>query len=331
MISVLVSALALLVSPSPEHDCRFEGPPRVAVGQALVAWDRLDRARIRSRQPVQPTVQVFDLRCQYTLSPTQKGVFRAGGRSFRPRAFPHGGMIDVGDGNPFPVGERAFATTGDTGEDTVFVIALPEVWAADVDDPRDPNLLFMAVFMHEFAHVQHMAGLSAGFEALEAAGYSAFALGDDVMQRTFEQNPEYTAAWQQEMDVLLAAATSPDQDAVAVNLSEARNLMSTRRARWLSGPDHTGWADADNLFLTMEGSGQWAAYSWLVDPQGGDLSAEAALAFMRTRWWSQEAGMMLMLALDRLTPEWPSLTFGSEAATLDHLLARALDGIPADP
>lgn len=69
----------------------------------------------------------------------------------------------------------------------------------------------------------------------------------------------------------------------------------------------------------------------MTDPQGGGLPPEAALAAMRTRWWSQEEGMMILLAIDKLFPNWPSLTFGPDGLTIDALIVRALSEGPDQP
>lgn len=329
-MSGLTLALTFLTLPAPAADCAFEGAPREAVDRALTAWNRLDAARIHAADPARPVIQVFDLKCQYALTPSDGGDFRVEDRSFDVRAFAHNGMIDIGDGDPSPVGKTAFATNNEGGGPPVFVIALPEVWAADTADRRDAGQLFMAVFMHEFSHVQHMAGLNARFEALAASGYSGMRLGDDAVQRTFASDPDFVAAYRQEMEVLTAAATAPDRETTTAKLAEARALIAARRERWFSSPDRAGWASADDVFLTLEGAGQWAAYSWMTDPQGGGLSPDAAFAAMRTRWWSQEQGMMLMLAIDRLLPEWPTLSFGSDGVTINALLDRAL-GAAAQP
>lgn len=323
-LALLLSALAGPASAQTTH-CTFSGVPHHAVDRALGAWDRLDRERINTDRQARPAIHVFDSACLYALAPSESGAVQVGLRSFDVRAFAHEGLIDIGDGDPSPVGKIAFATNDETGGPPVFVIALPDIWAADAADRRDPDQLFMSVFMHEFSHVQHMVGLAARFEALAATGYSSMRLGDDVMQRTFADDPEYKAAWQREMEIFTAAASSNDTETAATLLREGRELMNERRKRWLSGPDRQGWAEADDIFLTLEGAGQWAGFTWMSDPQGAGLTRAAALSAMRTRWWSQEEGMMIMLALDKVLPQWPALTFGSEAMTIDELLERALD------
>lgn len=158
-ITGLTLALSMMAGSAQAADCAFDGPPLQAIVRALTDRDSLTRKRLRAVDPVQPVIGVFDLRCQYLLTPSGVGAYRLGDRAFDVRATAHGGTIDFSDGDLFPVGKVAFATYGETGGPPTFVIALPEVWAADSADSRDPNLLFMAVFMHEFSHVQHMSGI----------------------------------------------------------------------------------------------------------------------------------------------------------------------------
>lgn len=81
-------------------------------------------------------------------------------------------------------------------------------------------------------------------------------LGDDAVQRTFGEDPEFVAAWRREMEIFTAAAAAPDRATTAVLLSEGRDLMAARRQRWFSGVDRMGWASAEDVFLTLEGAGQ---------------------------------------------------------------------------
>ena len=101
--------------------------------------------------------------------------------------------------------------------------------------------------------------------------------------------------------------------------------MRERQARWFTGDDAL-YAEADDVFLTLEGTGNWSAWAWLTDPRGGNLSREDAIAFVRggSGHWSQDEGLAIMLAVDRLLPRWPSLAFGPRAATAEEMANRAV-------
>ena len=84
------------------------------------------------------------------------------------------------------------------------------------------------------------------------------------------------------------------------------------------------YAPAEDLFLTIEGTGQYALYRWLTDPQGGGMAKPDALAFARRdgKRWSQDQGLALYLVLDRLWIDWPPATFGRGTADRARGAAR---------
>src|SRR5205085_2211765 len=74
-----------------------------------------------------------------------------------------------------------------------------------------------------------------------------------------------------------------------------------RYARWFSGKN--GYmAEAEPVFLTLEGSGQWLAYRWETDPKGAHIPSGAILSgFLNDHWWTQREGFAAFMALERLT------------------------------
>jgi hypothetical protein len=322
MIAALSVAFALSAAPAPPP-CRFEGEPRQWTGEALTAWDRLDRERLRMARPVTPIITLFDQGCAYTLTPDRRGDFRVGGRRWRSSATPHDGSIDLPDGNSVPAGRLAFASpTSDGG--MFFIMALPSVWRADAGERRDPRLMAMVVFMHEFAHTQQGEGVGRRVDGLLARGLPQDA-NDDIVQDRFSGRPDYTAAYVAERDLFRQAGEAGDAAQARSLLFAANRRMTARRERWFTG-DEALYAEADDVFLTMEGAGNWAAWAWLTHPQGGRLSQADATAFIRGggQHWSQDEGLAIMLALERLTPDWPRLSFGRQGATADELIDRAL-------
>ena len=318
MIASLLAALAL--AAAPPSACRFEGTTRAWTAQALAAWDRLDAERLHVAEPVTPTATFFDRRCAYTLTPDARGDFRVGARRYRSGGYPHGGRVRLPDGSDVAVGKLAFASPVSDGG-MFFIMALPALWGGDA---RDPRLLSMVVFMHEFAHTQQGAGLGAMVDDLLTRGLPEDA-NDDVVQDRFGGQPGHAAAWAAERDLFYSAAAAPDAASARTALREAARRMRERRAHWLDGPDGI-YAEADDVFLTLEGTGNWAAWAWLTDSRGGAMTSQAATAFVRggANHWSQDEGLGMMLAIDRLTPDWPALAFSRNAATGNRMIARAL-------
>ena len=205
-----------------------------------------------------------------------------------------------------------------------FVMALPSLWRANTEEPRDPDRLAMVVFMHEFAHTQQGDSLGPRIDALVAAGLPP-EVDDDLIQKRFAGMADYLDAWARERDLFYAAAFAPDRDTTHRLASQAAALMQTRRARWLDGDDGL-LAAADDVFLTFEGAGNWAAWIWLTDARGGGLDPAAAAEFIRGRrtFWSQDQGLAIMLTLEHLLPDWPARAFGTPAVTIDGLLSEVL-------
>lgn len=325
MISALIAAGLLAATPAAASapDCRFDGEPRTWTAEALASWDRLDRERLRIARPVTPVITLFDAECAWTLTPDRRGDFRVGARRYRTAGAAHDGQVGLPDGGQVPARRLAFASPMSDGR-MFFIMALPSLWRADGDESRDPRRLSMVVFMHEFAHTQQAAGLGARIDGLLARGLPEDT-DDDVVQDRFGDRSGYRAAWEAERDLFYAAATAPDATAARAGLAQAARRMVDRRDRWFTG-DETPYAEADDVFLTMEGTGNWAAWTWLADRRGGGLSPDDATAFVRGggAHWSQDQGLGMMLALDRLTPDWPALAFSPGGVTADRLIERAL-------
>ncbi|PZO05124.1 MAG: hypothetical protein DCF29_08750 [Alphaproteobacteria bacterium] len=326
MILSLLSALTLSAAPmaEPALPCRFAGAVRSWTAQALGAWDRLDRERLRIAQPVTPIITLFDARCAYTLTPSWRGDFRVGLRRYSVRATAHAGQVALPDGASVPASRLAFASpTSDGG--MFFIMALPSLWQANGAEPRDWRLLSMVVFMHEFAHTQQGLGLGRRVDDLLTRGLPENA-DDDIVQDQFGARTGYQSAYEAERDLFYGVASARNDEAARTDLAQAARVMAERRARWFSGPD-TVYAEADDVFLTLEGTGNWAAWNWLTDPRGGRLSPTDATTFVRggQTQWSQDQGLGIMLALDRVTPDWPAIAFAPRGVTADELIARALE------
>ena len=108
--------------------------------------------------------------------------------------------------------------------------------------------------------------------------------------------------------------------------AEALASMRARQARWFTG-SNAAWKQYDDIFLTMEGIGQWVGYSWLTDPRGKGLDAATAQREMRRKktMWTQEQGLALFLVVDRLLPGWQKMAFAPDPVMGIDLLARAVN------
>lgn len=323
MISALAASIFLTAAAPAPPPCRFAGKPRAWTSQALASWDRLDQERLRIADPVTPVITLFDATCAWTLTPDARGDFRVGARRYRATGAAHSGQVGLPDGGAVPARKLAFASPMSDGR-MFFIMALPSVWRADDSEPRDWRRLSMVVFMHEFAHTQQAASLGVRIDDLLARGLPEDS-DDDVIQDRFGGQPDYRTAYEGERDLFYRAAAARDAGMARFNLALAAHAMEARREQWFRGEDAL-YAEADDVFLTLEGTGNWAAWMWLTDPRGGRLSPSDATTFVRGggAHWSQDEGLGVILAVDRLTPDWPALAFAPRGATADRLIERAL-------
>jgi hypothetical protein len=205
-------------------------------------------------------------------------------------------------------------------------MSLPSVWrAAGVTSEIGLERLMDGVLIHEIMHTRQFYFVEPRLKALTRRYGLPDDLDDDSLQAAFEKTPAYVSDYEAERDLLFAAAAAPDT-AEAKRLGRlALEKLRSRRARWFTG-DNEKWAELDEVFLTMEGAGQWAAYAWYTDPGGGRLAPATALRAVRRggRSWSQDKGLALFLVVDRLLPKWQTLAFAKEPVTAEGLLARAV-------
>ncbi|GLS01455.1 hypothetical protein GCM10007859_14700 [Brevundimonas denitrificans] len=323
MITALAASIFLTAAAPAPPPCRFAGEPRAWTSQALASWDRLDHERLRIADPVTPVITLFDATCAWTLTPDARGDFRVGARRYRATGAAHSGQVGLPDGGAVPARKLAFASPMSDGR-MFFIMALPSVWRADDSEPRDWRRLSMVVFMHEFAHTQQAASLGVRIDDLLARGLPEDS-DDDVIQDRFGGQPDYRTAYEGERDLFYRAAAARDAGMARFNLALAAHAMEARREQWFRGEDAL-YAEADDVFLTLEGTGNWAAWMWLTDPRGGRLSPSDATTFVRGggAHWSQDEGLGVILAVDRLTPDWPALAFAPRGATANRLIERAL-------
>jgi hypothetical protein len=296
--------------------CAFDGANREWTQRALHDWQRVNRHALKIANPVPPVIVLFDAACSYELKPVPADatgdIVSSGAFRYRVSGTPHRGTLVLADGQRVPARLTSFAMPMPDGSMT-FVMALPPIWEAQAKG-NDRLRLATAVFMHEFTHTQS-AAFGRKVDALAKKGLPADS-DDDVVQTRFASRPGFAAAFKREQDLLWEAAAAPTiKDARALT-RRALRVIDSRRARYFKGKDAV-YAEAEDLFLTLEGTGQYALYRWLTDPKGGAMDKTDALAFARRdgKHWSQDEGLAIYLVLDRLWVDWQPTTFGPALTT----------------
>ena len=320
----LAAALALLFAAGsaqaapPAGQCEMAAADRAWIDNALANWRIVAREKLLLKASVLPTIVTFDAACSYVAPGTGAGPRRW-------QAARHQGSIRLPDGKEIPAGVISFAAPGEGKASGFFVMSLPSVWrAAGVTSGMGLERLMDGVLLHELMHAWQFYFANPRLAELTSRYKLPDDINDDSLQAAFKDNPAYVKDYERERDLLFAAAAAPDRAEARRLAREALAAMRARRARWFTGTDEK-WAPLDEIFLTMEGLGQWAIWSWVTDRRGGALGREAALKEVRRggRWWTQDEGLALFLTIDRLVPGWQKSAFAPKPETAEALLARA--------
>jgi hypothetical protein len=239
----------------------------------------------------------------------------------------HPGAIKLPDGQQVPIGPISFAHNVGKGG-AFFVMAVPSVWRkAGIDNAAiGLETMLVAVLLHEASHVSQNSTYGARMTALTQRNHLPESFNDDSIQQRFKKNADFSASVDHETSLFFAAAAAPDRRDVVRLAKQARALMRARMARYFVGKD-AYMAEAEDIWLTMEGSAQWAGYQWIIDPKGGAKPVPVALADFAKGggWWTQQEGLALFLVLDRLLGRtWREHAFHDGRQTVLQMLDKAL-------
>lgn len=322
MVRALVLLVAAFVALAPRatsasETCVMHPDDRAWLAAALDQWRMVMREELRIEDAALPDTYAVDARCTYRLP--------AGSFAEMEAVVHEEGFATLPGVGKVPVAPISFAFAADG-----FAMSLPSVWrAAGVTSEQGLETLMTGVLLHEIMHTlqARMVGEIVEPVAL-AAGMSSDDINDDYVQKRFADVPGYRDAYEAERDALFAAASASDEAAARGLAAHALHLMRERRARFFSG-ENSHFVAFDDVFLTMEGGGQWLAYDYLRSPHGGNATPEEALAETRRggRWWTQDEGLALMLTLDRLLPDWRERMFRHPDWLAENLLAAAVGEI----
>jgi hypothetical protein len=224
----------------------------------------------------------------------------------------------------------SFAGSFGPDERPFLVMAMPAIWAAERKDAGNLPLLMRAVFAHEMAHTVQTRGIGQWFAEIEKQTRIPDDLDDDIIQTRFEKNAEFARMFGEERDQLFLAVNEPDAARQRAAVGRAVEMMRARRARFYRGAD-APMAMFEDLFLSMEGLGNWTAYR-IVRRAG--LSAIEAQEFIRRgrSRWSQDEGLAAFLLIDALVPDWrPDVLSGRPKSVLDLLDAATRSRSLRDP
>lgn len=320
---------ACAAAPSSMQDAAFS--PACAVSKEDRAWiDRsLEAWRLTSREITGIgavdgfQVVFFDAHC---VIASADALTLADARHAAWTATPHSGTVTLPDGDEMSAGVASF--TSATDGMTYFVMSTPSVWRAGGVDggPLGLETLMVAVLLHEGSHVVQASTYGQRVAALTERYGLPDSFSDDSLQARFGDDEAFAQSVARETELFLKSAAATDITEARRLAGEARGMMLSRAARYYTGGD-AYWTEAEDVWLTFEGAGQWAGYRWLIDPRGAATPEAAAMSGYgaRGRWWSQKEGLAIVLALDRIgSGDWKRRLYGDGTQTVLQLLDEAL-------
>ncbi len=240
----------------------------------------------------------------------------------------HHGKLTLPDKSEAPVQVMAFAKPlSSAQEQAFFVMPLPGYWAKTGLTSRQLGLgnLLTGIFIHEFSHTQQMRNFGRSITALEKLQPSEPEFSDNIIQDLFGKDSVYVKEYAKEVALLYESVDGAFRPQSA---QEALRIMAHRHARYFINKERK-LNEADGLFLTMEGLGQYAMYRWLLHPEGANISKKTAIEGVRRgkKIWSQEQGFALFLVLEQLAPveKWGKDLFGEKTISVVTLLRTLLE------
>ncbi len=345
---LVVALLVLIGSPNPagaaqltpRAGCALETVQREWIQRALDSWHRISVGDLRLEEAPLPWMLLFDASCVWHLAPGDTVSVEAepfdsgltfdegsGKRAVIVRARRHDGILTLPDGKQIPAEPLASAGVYRAGAASYFAMALPDVWRRD---PRhasmpEPERFFHGVMTHELVHTRHLPQILGPIDAgARRLPQTPAQIDDDVIQTRFHEVPGFADAVAAETALFYEAVAAIEVKTRRALVARALVKVRERHARFFVGAD-LPFADLEDLFLAMEGAGQWAAYRATKARAGSNTTDAEAIEFVRDhKYWSQEQGLALFLLLDAMIPDWPARVLGAEAATPLALLREAL-------
>jgi hypothetical protein len=313
LLTTCLLVVAAAASAQPAASCALAAADRAWIDDLLVMWRGVAREELRVEPDPLPLMLFFDQQCAWT----RDGSMLSGSL--------HGGTVTTPDGGKAPVRLMSFAGSFGPTERPFLVMAMPALWAAERQDATNLPLLMRAVFAHEMAHTVQTKGIGRWFAEIEKQTRMPDDLDDDIIQTRFEKNAEFARMFAEERDQLYVAANATDVSRQRAAVARAVAMMRARRARFFTGAD-APMAMFEDLFLSMEGLGNWAAYRVARRAGLPPIEAQDYIRRGRSRW-SQDEGLAVFLIIDALVPGWrPDVLSGRATSVLDLLDAAASGG-----
>jgi hypothetical protein len=343
MFPVLTLVFLALQTPAATGPAAGAGSPCVMpdadvrwVQRALDGWEQVRREYLKLDESPLPWIVLFDASCTWHLAPevrllppatTVATPLMHDGRPVDVRAQSHQGTVLLPNRVEVAAAVKASTALYRNGRAPFFSMSLPSVWRQDPSHAKAPQLdeFLQGVMVHELTHTRLLVAVNRRLRDLIQNTELSGGLNDDVIQREFGRVTGFERAFQRERDLFYQAVHETDAARRTTLAHRALTHVKERHARYFTGSKAV-YREIEALFLTLEGTGQWAAFRLATArARPGALDA-ASLKLVRDnrKYWSQDEGLALFLLIDALVPGWQSRVFSSTPPSPFDLLEEVI-------
>ncbi len=329
---IFFAAIFIVLSASAQTfaECSPQKTETVWIEQTLRVWEKTRQDALLLPAEKLPWLVLFDESCVWHINPNL-AMLKLDAKSRIPfnrkladvYLTSHNGKIVLPNAQEIPAQLMSFASNYDGGKKSFFVSAMPSVWqkAPNLKTEKNLDALVKSVFIHEMTHTLHR-NFYARLDEIEKRLTEVKNFDDDIIQNTFQTNETFRNAYEAEHKLLYQGVNEQNLLRKRELAKAALASIKSRRQKFFVEKDAV-YADLEEIFLTMEGAANWAAYK-AATAQG--LSHEDALKLIRQsgKYWSQDEGLALFLLIDALLPKWQKKAFGKSSATVTDLLSEAV-------
>lgn len=236
----------------------------------------------------------------------------------------HDNLLTLPDKSVVPINLMSFASRiSDKNNESFLIMPLPDFWRKSgvTSDEFGTENLVTGVFIHEFCHSQQMHSFGRKVTEYEKVNNFGVVFSDDIVQYIFDKDSTYLKGFNKEVDLLYGSIQNNSVNKKSIK--EGLAQIKQRQKKYFKR-EYKDFNQLDDLFLTMEGLGQYSMYLWLTNPDGGNIKKEIAIQGVRRtrKWWSQDEGFSLFLILDKLseTKKWGKDMFGDKPENVTELI-----------
>jgi hypothetical protein len=314
--------------------CTLTKPDQLWIENAVRLWQTVSHDSLRIKNASLPWLVLFDETCIWHVNPNlselnlptdaPKTKISYSGEFANVYGIVHKGKITLPDRQQ--IRPQLIPFVGMYRNDVVpfLVFAMPSIWQKAPHLKTESNLetLIRAVFVHEMTHTRHHNFFNR-INRIEKTMTSPEDFDDDIVQNHFGKIEDFRKAYETEREFLYQAVRETDLERKREFAKNALDVIKTRHKQFMSGNESV-YVEIEDIFLTMEGVANWAAYCAAI---AEGLSRTDAIKLIRRndKRWSQDEGLAVFLVIDSLLPNWQQEGFGNANVSVTELLGRAVN------